>query len=65
MKIQCINVLNFLRINVNKIFKFICMCVSLCQGVHMSVGACGGQERVLDSLELEWQAVVSHPIWVL
>lgn len=31
----------------------------------MSVGACGGQERVLDSLELEWQAVVSHSVWVL
>lgn len=33
--------------------------------VHMSADAQGGQKNVLDCLELEFQAVLSHLIWVL
>ena len=32
---------------------------------HVSASACRIQERVLDPLELELQAVVSHLMWVL
>lgn len=31
----------------------------------MHAGACGGQKRSLDPLELELQMVVSHLMWVL
>jgi hypothetical protein len=31
----------------------------------MSVGIFKGQEKMLDTLELELQAVVRHPLWVL
>lgn len=37
---------------------YVCVC-----SVH--VGAPAGQKRVLSPLELEWQAVVSCPPWVL
>lgn len=32
---------------------------------HVSAGAIGGQKRSLDPLELEFQAVMSFPVWVL
>ena len=36
------------------------MCLLVC--VHcMHTGACGGQKRVLESLELEFQVVLSSP----
>lgn len=44
------------------------MCVCVCvfvPSVHISAGAHGDQERVLDCLELESQGIVSRPIWVL
>ena len=34
-------------------------CMHMCEGVHRS------QKRVLDLLELELQAVVSCPTWIL
>ena len=34
--------------------------MSMCGFVHMSASACQGQKRVLNLLELEFQAVVSH-----
>lgn len=33
--------------------------------MHVSIGVCGGQKRVTDSLELGSQAVVNHSTWVL
>ena len=42
------------------------VCVCLCVYVHhMYVGVCGSQMKVLDSLKLELQEVVGHPMWVL
>lgn len=35
------------------------------QGISVSVAACRGRKRVLDSLEPGWQAVVSFSVWVL
>lgn len=35
------------------------MYVSLCEYMHMSVGSHRGKKRMLDSLELELQAVVN------
>lgn len=32
--------------------------------VHTITGACGVQKRESDPLKLEWQVVVSHPMWV-
>jgi hypothetical protein len=32
---------------------------------HMHVGASGGQQRALDSLELELQEIVNHLMWVM
>ena len=41
-------------------------CVSGCMyACYMQAGVCGGQERVLDPLELELQIVVNHLTWVL
>lgn len=37
------------------------MCRSVCVRVHVSASAQGDQQRGLDILELESQAVVSHP----
>lgn len=39
------------------------MCMSVCLYEHMYTVACGGQERVLDPLELELWAFVG--LWVL
>lgn len=45
--------------------KFVCACadarvsVSLCENVHLSIGAHGSQKRVLDFLELEFQVIVN------
>ena len=36
-----------------------CMCVPVSGDVHVRVGARGGQKRVLDPLELGFQAVVT------
>lgn len=37
------------------------MHVSVCVFVHVSASACAGQERVLETLELEFVAGVSFP----
>lgn len=39
-----------------------CVYVCLC---YPHVGTLRGQKRVCDALELELQAVVSYPVWVL
>jgi hypothetical protein len=36
----------------------VCVCVCVCVNMHMSAGACRGQKRVLDPLELELQSNV-------
>lgn len=36
-----------------------------CMYVLTYAGACRGQKMVLDPLQLEFQAVVSHSTWVL
>lgn len=40
----------------------VCICVSVCE---VSASAHGGQKRTSDPLEMELQANVSHPKWVL
>lgn len=40
-----------------------CMFVSLY--VHINVSACGGQKRVSDLLELEFQVIVKSQTWML
>ena len=47
------------------LFYCVYVCVLACLHVHMSTSALGGQKGVLDPLELELQAVVSCPGWVL
>lgn len=42
-----------------KIFMYVCVCVNMC------MGAKGVQKRVMDPLELEVQALMSCPTWVL
>lgn len=42
---------------------YICVCVSACG--HVCAGANRGQERVWDSLKLEFQVFVSLLTWVL
>ena len=39
------------------VYEFVCM--------HMYVVVYGGQKKVLESLELELQVIVSHLMWVL
>lgn len=47
------------------IFFYLCVYLCVCVGcVHVSAGIGGVQKRVLDSLELGLQVVVSHPRWV-
>lgn len=44
------------------------MCVHMCAHVRVGcvlAGACSGQKMVSDTLELELQAAVRPPIWVL
>lgn len=41
------------------------MCESLCSNVYVCTGAHGGQERVLNFLQLELQAVLSCQMCVL
>lgn len=43
----------------------LCVCVSLDLCVYMSAVPCGGQKEESDPLELELQAVLSCPVWVL
>lgn len=38
---------------------FLIMCMCLCVYAHMSTGACIGQKRAAEALELEFQVVVS------
>lgn len=42
------------------------ICVHACQYVyHVHLGAHEGQKRAWESLELELQEVVNHPVWIL
>lgn len=50
---------------VTQAFQFLLLSMHLCECVHMSTGAFGGQERVSDALELELETVVSCYAWVL
>ena len=46
----------------------VCVCVCYCDSVWVctqNVVACGGQKRVLDSLELKLQVFMNQPVWVL
>lgn len=43
------------------IFNYLRMC--LCGYVHVRAGACWGQRRTSDPLELQFQGVVSHLMW--
>lgn len=49
---------NFLK----NILCVVVFCLHICVGTTCTLGACGGQRRVSDSLELEvWMLVVSYP----
>lgn len=37
----------------------LCVCLCVCMYVHTSAGGCGGQQGVLNLLELELQVVVN------
>lgn len=41
------------------------VCVSECEYMHVNVGTCRHQETVSDVLEMELQAAVNCPTWVL
>lgn len=43
---------------------YVCVSAWVCV-YHIHAVGCRGQKRVLDALELELQAVVSCPLWVL
>lgn len=45
--------------------KFIFIYVHVCLYGHMNADVCRGHEKVSDALELELQAAVSCPTWVL
>lgn len=50
------------------LFQKICVYAYACDSVyiyHMCASACRDQKRVMDSLEIELQAVVTYPMWVL
>jgi hypothetical protein len=42
-----------------------CVCASVYGCMHVSTGTLGGQEKVLNPLELELEVDVSHLLWVL
>ena len=42
-----------------------CVCVDICVSVQMTVGAYGRLERKLDLMELKFQAIMNHSVWVL
>lgn len=42
-----------------------CGCWEPNLGYHMHAGAHRGQKKAWDPLELELEAVVSHPLWML
>lgn len=46
------------------IFIHVWVCLSVCY-VHVGSDTHGGQKGALDSLALELQAVMNHPMWVL
>lgn len=47
--------------NFNYVFVCICVCVSVCESIYIyECNPCRYQKRVLDPLELVFQAVVSY-----
>jgi hypothetical protein len=46
------------------LYLILCICVCLCVDMYTSVGTYQDQKRVLDSLELELQAVVSYLLYL-
>lgn len=47
------------------IFNCAYLCVFMCRYVGVNTGTLGDQKRMSCPLELELQAIVTHPLWIL
>lgn len=53
---ECISILLFI---------YLCVCMHICVYVHLCSDVCGGQKKAPVLRELEFEAVVNYPTWVL